>query len=297
MNGEEVDRTIPFFDCHHHLWDLSKGDYEWLVEPGLRTVRRMLGDYAGLRTDWLMEQTLPYFRQANVQRSVHVEAGYSGVDAVWETRWLQDVSATHGFPDAFVVQWDVAGKNAKQQLIRHLAVPEVRGVRVTERIECFARNLSAFGQALASKKISVELDRAAGDIGDALSLVDQNASLSFVLGHAWYPERRDADYLEAWQSDIRAFAAFDNIICKLSGFSMADHAWTIESIRPLIVFCIEVFGPNRVLFGSNWPVESLYGGYVRLIDSYRTILHTEGYATEEQEAMLFRNAERIYLRK
>jgi predicted TIM-barrel fold metal-dependent hydrolase len=75
---------------------------------------------------------------------------------------------------------------------------------------------------------------------------------------------------------------------------MNDHTWTIDSIRPWVLQCIESFGPERVMFASNWPVCVLFGSYLRLIDAYRLILAREGFSREDQEQMLYRNAERIY---
>jgi predicted TIM-barrel fold metal-dependent hydrolase len=80
----------------------------------------------------------------------------------------------------------------------------------------------------------------------------------------------------------------------VSGFGMADNHWTIESIRPWVLHCIEAFGPDRIMFGTNWPVDILYATYLEQTDAYRRIIAEAGFSRDEQERMLYRNAERLY---
>ncbi len=82
--------------------------------------------------------------------------------------------------------------------------------------------------------------------------------------------------------------------CKVSGFGMVDHAWTVESITPWVLHCMEAFGPERIMFGTNWPVDVVYSSYLRQVDAWRWIIAAAGFSREEQEAMLFRNAQRYY---
>jgi predicted TIM-barrel fold metal-dependent hydrolase len=84
------------------------------------------------------------------------------------------------------------------------------------------------------------------------------------------------------------------VACKVSGLGMVDHDWTIESIRPWVLHCIEAFGVDRAMFGTNWPVDVLYSSYLRQIDAYRLIVAEAGFSRDEQEMLLYRNAERIY---
>ncbi len=78
------------------------------------------------------------------------------------------------------------------------------------------------------------------------------------------------------------------------GFGMADNHWTIESIRPWVLHCIDAFGPQRTMFGTNWPVDVLYATYLEQTDAYRTILAEAGFSRADQEDMLHKNAERFY---
>jgi predicted TIM-barrel fold metal-dependent hydrolase len=115
-----------------------------------------------------------------------------------------------------------------------------------------------------------------------------------ILGHAGFPLERTPEYYALWKREITALAEAPNVACKISGLGMVDHDWTVESIRPWVVHCVEAFGPDRVMFGTNWPVDILFSTYLRQIDAYRVILATEGSSRADQEKMLYRNAEHFY---
>jgi predicted TIM-barrel fold metal-dependent hydrolase len=115
-----------------------------------------------------------------------------------------------------------------------------------------------------------------------------------ILGHAGFPVQRDDDYFQQWKSEISELARVEHVAAKISGFGMADNHWTIDSIRPWVLHMIEAFGPDRIMFGTNWPVDILYATYLEQTDAYRTILAEAGFSREEQTAMLSGNAERLY---
>ena len=91
---------------------------------------------------------------------------------------------------------------------------------------------------------------------------------------------------------MATLAEAPNVACKISGLGMTDHSWTTESIRPWVLACIEVFGVERCMFGSNWPVDSLYSSYRTMLDAYREI--TADFSAEERAALFQTNAERYY---
>ena len=82
------------------------------------------------------------------------------------------------------------------------------------------------------------------------------------------------------------------MICKISGFGMFDHHWSVDSIRDHVLRVIDIFGPNRIAFGSNFPVDSLYASYAEVFDAYLAI--TDGFSSEERAAMFHDNAAQFY---
>ena len=91
---------------------------------------------------------------------------------------------------------------------------------------------------------------------------------------------------------MRALARADNVVMKISGLGMMDRLWTIDSLRPWVLGSIEAFGVDRVVFGTNWPVDRMFSSYPDLINAYATII--AGFTRDEQTAMFSRNAEKLF---
>jgi predicted TIM-barrel fold metal-dependent hydrolase len=115
---------------------------------------------------------------------------------------------------------------------------------------------------------------------------------SIVLTHAGLPLDRSADGLRAWRHGMRMLAERPNVCVKRSGLPMTDWRWTAESLRPLVLETIEIFGVARAMFGSNFPVDSLYSDYDTLVDAYRAI--TAGFSPDERRALFHDNAQRFF---
>lgn len=293
----EVDRSIPFIETHHHLWELDRFHYDWLTDPGWPGHNALLGDYKMIRSTigapW---RFFKEFYGQNVIKSVHVEAAYAGPDAVEETVWLDAVAREHGYPHALVVFCDIEQDDGEAQLDRHLASSDlVRGVRIRAHPDdpdtaAFKRGYAALG----ARGLSYELNASPGKLLNGRAVAAAHPGVAVILGHAGFPVQRDDDYFQQWKSEISQLAEVEHVAAKVSGFGMADNHWTIESIRPWVLHMIEAFGPNRIMFGTNWPVDILYATYLEQVDAYRSIIAEAGFSRDEQEDMLYRNAERFY---
>jgi predicted TIM-barrel fold metal-dependent hydrolase len=294
----EVDRSIPFVETHHHLWELDRFHYDWLTDPGWPGHNALLGDYRMIRSTignpWRLFKE---FYGANVIKSVHVEAAYAGPDPVEETTWLAQVHKEFGFPNALVVFCDIESETGEADLDRHLeAAPGlVRGVRIRAHPEnadtaAFKRGYKAMGD----RGLSYELNASPGMLLNGRDVAKAMPDTQVILGHAGFPVQRDDAYFAQWKSEISQLAEVEHVAAKISGFGMADNRWTIDSIRPWVLHMIEAFGPDRSMFGTNWPVDILYATYLEQTDAYRRIIAEAGFSREDQEKMLYRNAERLY---
>lgn len=290
-----VDRSIPFIETHHHLWELKRFPYGWLQDPGTVGHSELLGEYGLLRVDWGIERLLKEFYGSNVIKSVHVEGDSGAADPVEETAWLQSIANTYGFPHALVVFCDLEREDAEEQLARHMAFKNTRGVRI--RAHPDDPDSAVFRRGYAALKrhdLSYELNASPGKLLSGRDVAKAHPSVQVILGHTGFPLERTLEYFERWQGEISALAKAENVACKISGLGMVDHSWTIESIRPWVLHCIEAFGVDRAMFGTNWPVDMLFSTYLRQIDAYRMILANEGFSRTDQEQLLYRNAERLY---
>ena len=293
----DVDRSIPFIETHHHLWDRGRFHYDWLTDPGWAGHNALLGDYGMIRSDiGLPWRLFKEFYGANVIKSVHVEAAYAGPDPVEETAWLDAVAKEFGFPNALVVFCDIEAEDGEAQLARHLEASSLtRGVRIRAHPDdpdtaAFRKGYAALGRL----GLSYELNASPGKLLSGRDVALAYPDVQVILGHAGFPVQRDAAYFAQWKAEMTALAEAPNVACKVSGFGMADNHWTIDSIRPWVLHCIEAFGPDRIMIGTNWPVDILYATYLEQTDAYRTILAEAGFSRDDQEKMLYRNAERFY---
>ena len=103
---------------------------------------------------------------------------------------------------------------------------------------------------------------------------------------------RDDEYFATWKRELVNLAEAPNVVIKISGLGMGDNEWTVDSIRPWVMTCIETFGVERSFFGSNWPVDRLYSSYGDVVNAYAEII--SGFSQEEQVALFSGNAERIF---
>jgi predicted TIM-barrel fold metal-dependent hydrolase len=296
MEDWQVDRSIPFIETHHHLWELGRFPYGWLADPGTPGHNATLGDYKLIRTDWAGKRFFREFYGQHVIKSVHVEGDSGAPDPVDETRWLDGISREHGMPNALVVYCDLERGDAPAELDRHLAASDlVRGVRIRSQPD--DADTPAFHgglRALEERGLSYELNASPGKLLSGLETAKAHPGLQVILGHAGFPTQRDDEYHAWWKREISALAEAPNVACKVSGLGMVDHDWTIDSIRPWVMHCVEAFGVERTMFGTNWPVDILYSTYLQQVDAYRVIIDEAGISRPDQEKLLYRNAERSY---
>lgn len=284
--------TEPFVDSHHHLWDMSKGRYHWLEEE-VPEETAVVGDYSAIRRSYLIEDLLADFEGSDVIKSVHVQAEYGGEDQVWETAWLQQIADEHGYPQAIVAKTDLASDGARAELERHGEQANMRGVRNFVQGEDlltpeFRRGL----QALSELGFSYDLNSTWEGMAEAREAAEMFGDLQFILGHCGVPMERTPEYFDAWRAGMATLAGAPNVACKISGLGMTDHNWTTGSIRPWVLACIETFGVERCMFGSNWPVDSLYSPYRTVVEAYREI--TADFTADERAALFRSNAEHYY---
>ena len=112
------------------------------------------------------------------------------------------------------------------------------------------------------------------------------------VDHCAIPEARDDDYFKRWTAAMRGLAKAENVVMKISGLGMMDRLWTVDSLRPWVLGSIEAFGVDRVVFGTNWPVDRMFSSYPDLINAYANIISV--FTRDEQSAMFSRNAEKLF---
>lgn len=279
-------------DCHHHLWDL-RNRYPWLQEDAGRL--QVHGDDSAIRRDYLVADLMRDMGGLPVTKSVHVDAG--ALDGVAEARWLQAVADQHGFPHAIVAGIRLDAPDAAERLESVAALPNARGVRdilnwhedpsltYINRPDLMYDPTWRAGLARLERfGLSFDLQIYPHQLADAARLAADFPSIRFLLNHAGMPLRRNAAALGGWRAGMRELAAQDNVMVKISGVGMADHHWTVASIEPIVLGCVEVFGVDRAMFGSNFPVDKLYSSYTDLYGAFGQIVCD---FSRDERALLF----------
>jgi predicted TIM-barrel fold metal-dependent hydrolase len=129
-------------------------------------------------------------------------------------------------------------------------------------------------------------------MADAAALAAAHGDTSIILNHAGMPVDRDADALSLWRAGMRALAAQPNVWVKISGLGMVDWRWTEDSIRPFVLETIEIFGPDRCMFASNFPVDKLYSSFDVLYDTFKKIV--SDFSVDEQRKLFSDTALAVY---
>ena len=286
----------PFVDTHIHLWDLREPTlrYAWL-EPDSEQVA---GDLDGIRTPkYMAEQFITETRFQNVPKCIHVQAAFGIEDPVEETRWLQEQADRTGCPHGIVAHCDLKAPDVEEQLERHLAYANLRGIRdvlqgdrVTDPEDPDWRRGFA---AVARHGLVCCFDTvlARQNLYKSRALAEAYSDARICLDHGAIPRTPGADF-DAWRRDLEHAAGAERTILKISGFGEVDHRWTLERMRPWVLAGLEAFGVERCVLGTNWPVDRLASSYGDVLDAFDQL--TADLSQTEREALFFRNAERYF---
>jgi predicted TIM-barrel fold metal-dependent hydrolase len=282
-------------DAHHHLWDLRRHQYDWLMGDGWPEKTARLGDYTDIRRDYLVDDFLRDGVPSGVVKSVHLQADWTGPDPdpVNETRWLQAAADRTGFPHAIVAWEDLRAPDLDARLARHGESPNMRGIRIVPDAEmledpAFRRGFARLGELGLTFDLAVTPDL----MPLASRLIRAIPGTLVILEHTGLPVTLSDVYFETWRRALRSLSELPWVTIKISGLGTVDHHWSTDRLRPWVLEAIEQFGANRTMFATNWPVDRLYSTYQALIAAYRAIVVSA--SASEQAALFAGTAERVY---
>jgi predicted TIM-barrel fold metal-dependent hydrolase len=291
--------TIDFVDSHHHLTDLSRS-YPWLERSGPFPYH---GDDTSIRRSYFVDDYLADVGDNRLLGSVHVENG--AADSRAETVWIDEVIHARGVPSVQVAKADLLDPEGARELEWLTTIESVRGIRQilnwhddpryshTDRPDIISDPvwLKNFAR-LAPLGLSFDLQVFPSQLRQAAALAERHPETTIILDHAGMPIGRDAASIAQWHAGMVAVAAQPNVWVKISALGTNDHHWTTETLRPFVLDTLELFGAERCMFGSNFPVDSLYSTLQQLIDAYVEI--TSDLTTAERESFFVTAATRAY---
>ncbi|MFN8445684.1 MAG: amidohydrolase family protein [Caldilineaceae bacterium] len=294
---------LPIIDTHQHLWDLDRFTLHWTAGSPSLARNYLQSDYAQAT------------QGLNVVKAIYMEVDVDESQQVAEAEYIIDQCQR---PDTPTVGAVISGRPAsdgfRDYIMRYKGSPYIKGVRQVLHGDgtppgyalqpSFVKGVQLLGELGMSFDICVR----PGELSDAVKLVDQCPGTQFILDHCGNgdpyliaePERMpdmQAGYpvhsRQQWMDDIQALSQRPNVVCKISGIiARAEPGWSADTLAPTVNHCLNSFGPDRVIFGGDWPVCTLGATYREWATALRQIIAHR--SEEEQAKLLSKNAERIY---
>ena len=275
-----------YVDAHLHFWDREVARYRWLENEPRLPARAALDDYREATADDPPEQY------------VFVQAGADPADGAAEARWVHAMCGATGDFAGMVVWAPVDdGPVAVAAHLDALRLPSVVGVRRLIQWApaglCTQPGFVGAVTSLGRRALAFDMCVFAHQLGDALTLARAAPDTRLVLDHFGKPDIAGGD-IAGWRGRFEALAGLDNVWCKLSGLvTEADHTrWSVNDLRPFVHAVLELFGPRRIIWGSDWPVCTLAATHRRWRQATAELLGD--LSADERQQILAGNARAVY---
>lgn len=283
MNAKEVCSRMRI-DAHQHYWKIKRGDYGWIT-PELPVLYR----------DFMPADLEPLLQAHQLDGSIIVQAAPTAEETDFILSIADNAPSVLG-----VVGWlDLFDPDHYQVYTRFRQNPKFKGFRIMiqDMPDAYRILEPGFVEALrqyAEEDVPVDLLLAANQIDAVLKLLERVPDLRGVIDHIAKPPVRNKE-IEIWTQYMRALAKHPQIYCKLSGMvTEGEHdRWSKEDFVPYIRTVIDLFGPDRVMFGSDWPVCLLAADYAEVVDLLAGSL-PEAWGDAERERLFGGNAKDFY---
>ena len=285
--------TVPIVDTHQHLWDLTKFELPWTKDQGAAPIAK----------SFLPSDYQKAIEGSNVVKSVYMEVDVTPSQQSKEADYVIDICEKGETPMvAAVISGRPNSPEFKAYITKYAKSKYIKGVRqvlhsdVTPAGYCLDPKFVDGIKLLGDLGLSFDLCMREGELLDAAKLVEQCPNTRFIVDHCGNMVAQPVD--EAIRAKAKkgmlALAKLPNTVCKISGIiaSAKPGEWKVEDLAPNINFSMEAFGPDRIMFGGDWPVCTLAASYKQWVEALKTIT---AKASEEHRKRLFHdNAVKFY---
>ncbi|TLU66903.1 hypothetical protein FE810_05195 [Thalassotalea litorea] len=288
---------MRFTDSHHHLWELDKLSYPWLEARGSK---RFFGQPDPIRKNYLPSDYLQD-HQHQVRNSVHIQVGCIPEHNLRETQLIESYIASGAPISAIVAAVDVRSANLAEQLAQQSQYPHVKGVRhmigkspeENHQLPVFKGHEWVDGWALiAEQQLTFDLQLTQEQYEPVLQALQSVPQLNVVLCHFASPWDQSESGFKRWREAMSKFARLDNCYIKLSGFSMFTQQFNQARFIKYGLAAIEIFGAERCMLGSNFPVDKLHMSFAQLSDAWFALCNS--LDTEQQAQICTKTAQKFY---
>jgi len=297
-DNSEEGGLLPIIDTHQHLWDLARFNVPWLA-----------GGPEILNRSYVSKDYLAATEGLHVVKAVYMEIALDPEQHVAEAEHVTELSRSEEHLTAGAV---ISGRpnspGFTAYINRFKDNPAVKGVRQVLHTSA-PRGLCLEQQFVASMRLLGELGKSydlclrPSELSDAVKLADQCPDTRFILDHcgnadpkAFLPQSQEQPWHDAaqWRRDLSQLAQRQHVVCKISGIvaRAPKSPWSADLLAPIINFCLDEFGPDRVVFGGDWPVCLIGASYRRWVESLKEVIGNRSQA--DQRKLLHDNAERLY---
>jgi predicted TIM-barrel fold metal-dependent hydrolase len=288
LTSPQAAAIVPIVDTHQHLWDLTKFRLPWL-ERAPRLAR-----------NFLMSDYLKATEGLNVVKSVYMEVAVEPSQQTAEAEYVIDLCRQGGSPlVGAVISGRPNSEGFEAYIARFHGSPFVKGLRQVLHVAetpagyCLDPRFIRGIRLLGKLGLSFDICLRASDLGDAVKLADACPDTSFVLDHCGNASVRAKD-LGPWKADIEQISRRKNTVCKVSGIvaSAAPGPWTPDDLAPIVNHVLDSFGPDRVVFGGDWPVCTQAATYREWVEALKAIVHNRSEI--DQRKLFSENALKVY---
>ena len=295
-----ADAALAIVDAHQHFWDPFSHNYPWLdAEP---PIPFRYGDYRAIRRRYLPPDYLIDAAPLRVEKSVYVEAEWNPKDPLGEMRYIEQLRSAHGLPTVAVAQAWLDHDDAPRILEQQAAMTFVRSVRHKPRANRSPNDTAPGGMTdskwragfaeVARNGLRFDLQTPWWHLHEAAQLATAYPDSPIILNHTGLPADRSEEGLRGWKHAMATIAPCPNVTVKISGLGQPGAAWTVAANKDIVRTTIDLFGPTRCMFASNFPVDSLCATFTTIYDGFREIVRD--FSSAEQRALFHDNAIRIY---
>lgn len=265
-------------DAHQHFWQVGRFDYPWMTK-----------DLGLLYRDYLPPDLDPILKHNGIEQTILVQASNS----VAESRWLLELAESHDFI-AGVVGW-VDLTNPDIELPAHRKLKGVRHLVESEPNDDWLIQPTVISnlQKLSTRGLTYDLLVHTRHLKYVPEVAESCPDLKLVIDHLAKPPIARNEIKE-WSESFEPLANYPNMYCKLSGLVTEANwtSWQPNDLRPFVDCALEFFGPDRMMFGSDYPVCLLAATYDRVLDSFQEILKDLNDA--DREKIFWTNAAKFY---
>ena len=291
-------KTIPIIDAHHHFWDLSMMKHPWLCEKPL--IRFRYGNYSKICKNFLVEDYKYVSKNQNVVKTVHMEAEWVKSNPVQETIWLHKVFDKFNFPNAIVAQAWIHESEIESILQHHTQYPLVRSIRQKPNYDDKSKKIVRLddksfrkGYKFLSKyNLHYDLQIPWEHLSHATNLAKDFPDTTIILNHTGLPYDRSEHGILKWKENLTEFSMQKNTALKISGIGVPTQKWNLKNNGDIIKAAINIFGVERCMFASNFPVDSLCATFDEIFNTFKEV--TNSFKYDDKKKLFHDNALKYY---